>query len=165
MDTGYWNNQDRNQKLETGTRYISSAKYLRLFKTIYALSTCVVFTGIKFTVQGYTTYLVPSTYCTMSYCMPEYFRAELSEFMSGIRRTIAQEIHNISVQFYVVKFPLLFPVYTQMCEIVYSFPKPRHFFQLPYLLWNFPWWIGQIILLDPIWNIFTREIIFIIYFS
>ena len=41
----------------------------------------------------------------------EYFTAELSQFMSGMRRNIAKDIHNGCEKFEVGKSPLFLPIY------------------------------------------------------
>ena len=50
--------------------------------------------------------------------MPEDFRGELGLLMSGMRITAAQDIQNRSDQCEVGIYPLFFPIYTQIYEIV-----------------------------------------------
>ena len=53
-------------------------------------------------------------YCTENYYMPEYFRVELSQFMSLTRRAIVEEIQKRGENYEVGNSPLLFIIYRIM---------------------------------------------------
>ena len=75
-------------------------------------------------------------YHTEKLDMPEYFRSELSQFMSVISRNFVQYMHNMGNQFDVGWPPLYFPIYTQMGKTLYSSPNTEHVFPGPSLPWN-----------------------------
>ena len=62
-------------------------------------------------------------YCTAKVDMPEYFRVGLIQFMSAIRRTIAEEIHKRDEKYELGKYLLLFLFYSLMCKIMYYSPN------------------------------------------
>ena len=66
--------------------------------------------------------------------IPEDFISELSQFLSRIRGTIAQDKNNRGGQCEVIKYPLYLPIYMQICYIVYSSSNTEHvvFQGLPY---------------------------------
>ena len=47
-------------------------------------------------------------YCTAKVDMPEYFSVGLIQFMSAIRRTIAEEIHKRGEKYELGKYLMLF---------------------------------------------------------
>ena len=90
--------------------------------------------------------------------MLQYFRADLSQPMSLMRVTIAQEIHNIYSQREVRNSPLFFLIYRKMYKIFYFSSKYDDFstgFSLP---WNGPWCLGWVVVLATMWNILTAVI-------
>ena len=66
--------------------------------------------------------------------LPKYFRAELYQFMYRTRMIFAQYIHNWYEKFDVGKSPMSFPIYREMCEIMYSLPKTEHVFASLFLI-------------------------------
>ena len=76
-------------------------------------------------------------YHTAKMDLPGYFRAELSQFVLGMRRTIAQDIQNKDEQCEVEKSPLYLPIYRLMCEILYSSSNPDHVFDRAFLTMEF----------------------------
>ena len=72
-------------------------------------------------------------YHTKKVEIPEYFRAELSHFMLGMREAIGQYIHNRGVQCEVGKYPRSFPIYRIVCMIVYSWSNPENVFPRSFL--------------------------------
>ena len=74
-------------------------------------------------------------YPTAKVDIPEYFRSELSQFMSAISRNISQDIQNRVEQCEVRNTPLYFPIYSQM----YTNPKKNPGPSLP---WNGPGLLG-----------------------
>ena len=66
--------------------------------------------------------------------LPKYFRAELYQFMYGMRTNFAQYNHNWYEKFDVGKSPRSFPIYSEMCEITYYSPKTEHAFASLFLI-------------------------------
>ena len=99
-------------------------------------------------------------YCTEKLNIIEYFRAELSRFMSWIKRTNEKYIHNMYVHCEVGKYPLSLPIYTPIYYIVYSSSNTEHYFPGVLLPRNGPWRIGWKILFSHIWKVLTGEMIY-----
>ena len=75
-------------------------------------------------------------YRTEKLDMPEYFRAELNNFMSGMRIIFSQDIHNRCGQCDMGKEPLSSCIHRQINEIVYYLSKTEHVFPGSSLPWN-----------------------------
>ena len=58
-------------------------------------------------------------YCTENMDIPEDFRVELSQFMFGMRRNVAKDIHNTGKNCELGKPFLSFPIYRLMCEKIF----------------------------------------------
>ena len=54
---------------------------------------------------------IMNMYCNENYYMPEYFRVELSQFMSLTRRAIVEKIQKSGENYEVGNSPLLFIIY------------------------------------------------------
>ena len=61
------------------------------------------------------------------------FRSELSQFMLVMGSIIVQYIHIRGGQYDVGKYPLSFPIYRKMCEIMYYLSNPENVFDRAFL--------------------------------
>ena len=64
----------------------------------------------------------------------ETFRYELIQFVLLISRTIEIYIHNRGDQCELVNYSQFLPIYSQMCDIMYSSPTPGHVYSRAFLV-------------------------------
>ena len=63
-------------------------------------------------------------HCTKNMNMPKYFRTELRQFASGMRRTVKQDINKRGDNSLAGKHPLFLHIYIQILKIMYYTPNP-----------------------------------------
>ena len=77
-------------------------------------------------------------YCTTKVDTSEYFRAELSQLISVMRKTISQDIHNRGDKFDMGGYPCTSPSTAECARLCTHCPILSMFLSGHYLPWNGP---------------------------